>query len=304
MRRSRFPSPFISWTWQREWVRTFVSGRVEVRRVDDDDGRLIGVLPLFEREPGVWTLVGGADISDYLDVIAVAGREIDAWTALLESRASAPPAVWELHAVPGASPTVTQLPGLHSGVVTATVEERCPVLALADTWEAYLVRLTSKHRHELTRKMRRLEREAPDALPTVIARPDDIERRMGDFLDLHRRSRVGKERFMDSGMEAFFRRATAALAAEGAVRLWFLDTPNGPLASFITLEWDDTVGLYNSGFRPDAAALSPGVVLLARVVQDAIVRGKRRFDFLRGEERYKYEFEPAPEDVYLVRVGP
>jgi CelD/BcsL family acetyltransferase involved in cellulose biosynthesis len=152
--------------------------------------------------------------------------------------------------------------------------------------------------------MRRLEREAPDALPAVAARLDDIERRMGDFLDLHRRSRVGKERFMDSRMEAFFRRATAALAAEGAVRLWFLDTPDGPLASFITLEWDDTVGLYNSGFRPDAAALSPGVVLLARVVQDAIVRGKRRFDFLRGEERYKYDFEPAPEDVYLVRVAP
>jgi CelD/BcsL family acetyltransferase involved in cellulose biosynthesis len=303
VRRSRFASPFLSWTWQREWVRTFVTRGVEVRRVDDDEGRLIGVLPLYEREPGVWALVGGSDISDYLDLIAVAGRELDVWAALLESRAATSAAVWELHAVPAGSPTVQGLPGLLPGTVTATVEERCPVLELAPTWDAYLARLTSKHRHEITRKIRRLAREAPDTVVTSVARPDDIERRMGDFLDLHRRSRVGKERFMDARMEAFFRRATASLAADGAVRLWFLDSPDGPLASFITLEWDDTVGLYNSGFRPEASALSPGVVLLARVVEDAIARRKRRFDFLRGEERYKYDFEPTPEDVYLVRIG-
>jgi CelD/BcsL family acetyltransferase involved in cellulose biosynthesis len=299
---SRFPSPFLSWTWQRVWARTFVAGPLEIRRVEDDDGGLVALLPLYEREAGVWASVGGADISDYLDLIAVAGREMDAWTALLQSRGPSP-AVWELHAVPATSPTVTTLPALEPAAITATVEERCPVLALPGTWDEYLARLSGKHRHELTRKIRRLGREAPDTMPTSVARPDEIERRMGDFLALHRRSRVGKERFMDARMEAFFRRATSALAADGAVRLWFLDTPNGPLASFITLEWDDTVGLYNSGFHPDAAALSPGLVLLARVVEDAIARGKRRFDFLRGEERYKYEFEPTPEDVYAVRIA-
>jgi CelD/BcsL family acetyltransferase involved in cellulose biosynthesis len=109
---------------------------------------------------------------------------------------------------------------------------------------------------------------------------------------------------MDARMESFFRRATAALAADGGVRLWFLDTARGPAASFITLEWDGTVGLYNSGFDPTRAALSPGLVLLARLVEDAIARGKRRFDFLRGEERYKYEFGPTAEDVCTVTLAP
>ena len=108
---------------------------------------------------------------------------------------------------------------------------------------------------------------------------------------------------MDVRMEEFFRRVTAALAAAGAVALWFLDTTTGPAAAFITLEWDDTVGLYNSGFDPARAALAPGLVLIARLIQDAIARGKRRFDFLRGEERYKYEFGPTPEDVCTVTVG-
>ena len=105
---------------------------------------------------------------------------------------------------------------------------------------------------------------------------------------------------MDERMEVFFRRVAAALAETDQFRLWLLDAPDGPLATFLCLEWDGTVGLYNSGFRPDAAALSPGLVLLAHVIRDAIERGKRRFDFLRGEERYKYDFGPTPEDVSTV----
>jgi CelD/BcsL family acetyltransferase involved in cellulose biosynthesis len=183
------------------------------------------------------------------------------------------------------------------------VEERCPVLHLPRSWEAYLESLGSKQRHELTRKIRRLEREAADARVTCAATRDEVEPRMGDFLDLHRRSHTGKARFMDARMESFFRRVAGALAEAGQARLWFLDSPGGPLATFFTLEWDDTVGLYNSGFRPDRAGLSPGVVLLGHLIGDAIARGKRRFDFLRGEERYKYDFGPRPEDVYRVRIA-
>jgi CelD/BcsL family acetyltransferase involved in cellulose biosynthesis len=132
--------------------------------------------------------------------------------------------------------------------------------------------------------------------------PAEIEARVGEFLDLHRRSRTGKARFMDERMERFFRRVLIAFAEREACRLWFLDTPAGPIAAFVTIEWDGTVGLYNSGFDPERAALSPGVVLLAQVVRDAIARGRRTFDFLRGEERYKYEFEPVAEAVCAVRI--
>jgi len=224
--------------------------------------------------------------------------------ALLQSRA-AERVVWDLHAVPGRSPTVTLLPQLAAACglsASVTVEERCPVLILPSSWDAYLASLSGKHRHELARKMRRLEREAPEARATCASHPADVENRLGDFFDLHRRSRVGKARFMDVRMEAFFRRVTTALVEHGGARLWFLDTASGPIASFITLEWDDTVGLYNSGFHPDRATLSPGVVLLGHLIRDAIGRGKRRFDFLRGEERYKYEFEPVTEEVCAVRI--
>jgi CelD/BcsL family acetyltransferase involved in cellulose biosynthesis len=298
-------SPFLSWTWQREWARAFASGaRMEIRRVMDDAGHLRGLLPLYEIEPGLLQLIGGADVSDYLDVLAESGREDEVWAALLASRAGVG-AAWDLHAVPAASPTVTRLPALaaeHAVEASVTLEERCPVLALGESWDAYLAALSGKQRHELGRKMRRLEREVPEAHAVGLATRSEVESRFDDFLLLHRRSRVGKARFMDDRMEAFFRRVAAALAAADGLRLWLLDAPGGPLAAFLCLEWDGTVGLYNSGFDPERAALSPGVVLLAHVIGDAIARGKRRFDFLRGEERYKYDFGPTPEDVYRVTL--
>jgi CelD/BcsL family acetyltransferase involved in cellulose biosynthesis len=303
---SALRSPFLSWAWQREWLAVFGEGRrLELRTVTDDAGRLLAVLPLVEMAPGRLMLAGGADVSDYLDLLARAGHEAAAWSVLLEARA-AERATWELHAVPGASPTVGALPGLAAVVgltVSAEIEERCPVLALPETWDAFLAALPKKHRHELTRKIRRFEREVPDGRVVWESTPDGISRRLDDFLALHRASREGKAKFMDGRMERFFRRAIVALAAGGGARLALLERPDSAIAAFVTLEWDGTVGLYNSGFAPADAALAPGLVLLAHVVRDALERGHRRFDFLRGEERYKYEFGPSPEPVYLVTVG-
>jgi CelD/BcsL family acetyltransferase involved in cellulose biosynthesis len=302
---SRLRSPFLSWAWQSEWARTFAADRrLEIRCVEDGAGNLIAILPLYESAPGSLQLIGGADVSDYLDLISLQGREEEAWMALLQSR-TAERVEWELHAVPESSPTVAGLPPLAAAcglAVSATVEERCPVLALPPSWETYLARLSGKHRHELQRKMRRIDRDAPDAHASCASAPADIAARLGEFLVLHRSSRVGKARFMDERMERFFRSALMAFAERNAARLWFLDTASGPIAAFVTIEWDGTVGLYNSGFAPVRAALSPGVVLLAQLIRDAIARGRRRFDFLRGEERYKYEFEPVAEAVYHVRV--
>jgi CelD/BcsL family acetyltransferase involved in cellulose biosynthesis len=304
--RSASRAPFLGFTWQVEWARAFLDGRrLEVWRVTDDGGPIVALLPLFEATPGVMRLVGGTDVSDYLDLLAAAGREVEAWEALLEARAGRAPR-WDLHDVPAASPTVRTLPALAPAFgFTASVilEERCPVVDLPATWDAYLAALSGKDRHELNRKLRRIAREVPEARATCLPTRAHIEARLPEFIDLHRRSRQGKARFMDARMEEFFRRVAAALADRAAARLWFLDTADGPLAGFLTLEWDGTVGLYNSGFRPDRAALSPGLVLLAHMIRDAIERRVRRFDFLRGEERYKYDLGARPEDVHTVVIA-
>jgi len=305
--RARRPSIFLSWQWQTAWTRAFLDGRpLQLLRVADDAGTLVGLLPLYEENDGVRRLVGGVDVSDYLDLIVPAGAEEEVWQALLQHRAGEA-SEWDLHAIRDASPTLEILPrlcpaaGLRADVET---EERCPVLELPASWDAYLERLSGKDRHELRRKMRKLERELPGTSVRAHAALEGWDGALAEFLRLHRLSKVGKARFMDERMEAFFHDATRALAAAGWARLWFLDWNGSAVASFLCLEYAGSVGLYNSGFDPAHAKLAPGIVLLAHVIRDAIERGIPVFDFLRGEEPYKYAFGPTPQDLFRVSVRP
>jgi CelD/BcsL family acetyltransferase involved in cellulose biosynthesis len=306
LERSRMASVFLTWQWQTAWVEAFGAGRpLHLLAATADDGTLAGLLPLHEERPGCLRLIGGVDVSDYLDAIAVTGLEEEVWRALLASRAGDAPE-WDLHCLRAASPTVGMAPalavarGLRADVA---VEERCPVLPLPDSWEAYLARLDGRDRHEIKRKIRRLERELPGAVARAHAAAEGWDEALAVFLRLHRQSKVGKARFMDERMERFFRVATRALAEAGWARLWFLEHPGGPVATFLCVEYGAAVGLYNSGFDPAHARLAPGLVLLAHVIQDSIARRVPVFDFLRGEEPYKADFGPVPEDLYRVSIA-
>jgi len=82
---TRLRSPFLSWTWQTEWARVFANGRqLAIHCVHDGSDGLVGLLPLHESAPGTLQLLGGPDVSDYLDLIAVPGREEEVWMALLQ----------------------------------------------------------------------------------------------------------------------------------------------------------------------------------------------------------------------------
>jgi len=304
--RSQLPSVFLTWQWQTEWSRAFAAGRpLRILAATGPDGALAGLLPLYEERPGRQRIIGGVDVSDYLDAIAPAGREEEVWQALL-GHCAAHAAEWDLHGIRAASATATLVPALaprHGLGATVEREDRCPVLALPKSWDEYLGRLSGKDRHELRRKMRRLERELPGATVRSHGESAGWDEAMTRFLTLHRLSKVGKARFMDERMERFFRSVTARLAAAGWARLWFLEFEGAAVAAFLCVEYAGSVGLYNSGFDPARAMLAPGIVLLAHVIRDAIDRGFPVFDFLRGEEPYKYGFGPSPEDVLNVRIA-
>ena len=68
----------------------------------------MGLLPLYETpspDGPVVRLVGGTDVADYLDLIAVAGREEEVWKALLPVLAELPWRVADLRPLPAESPT-------------------------------------------------------------------------------------------------------------------------------------------------------------------------------------------------------
>ncbi|MEW1912866.1 GNAT family N-acetyltransferase [Kitasatospora sp. NPDC085895] len=75
-------------------------------------------------------------------------------------------------------------------------------------------------------------------------------------------------------------RGPAALVAERG------GTPVGAVYGFL---WQDTFAYYNGGWDPAYARLGLGTVLLDRTIAAAAALGARTFDFLRGNESYKYD---------------
>jgi CelD/BcsL family acetyltransferase involved in cellulose biosynthesis len=294
---------FVSPTWLRVWWREFGTGRelllLSVRR----QGELVGVVPLM-RDGGHLSFAGDTQVCDYMDVVAAAGKEDAVLSAVLRGLGEEPWRELVLWAVPEGSPTLEALKvaaAAPSLSVDIEREDVCPRLDLPATWEEYLAGLSKKNRHELRRKLRKLSRVGEARLET-LDQPAEVAAALDDFLRLYRESRADKAAFMTEEMERFFRAIVAALAAEEQVELIFLALGGVRVAAVLCFCADDECLLYNSGYDPDYAYLSVGLLSKALALRKAIEEGKQRFDFLRGAEPYKYDLGATDRPVYRCTV--
>ncbi|MBI5302845.1 MAG: GNAT family N-acetyltransferase [Chloroflexi bacterium] len=302
---------FLTHEWQSVWWRNLGRGELRVITLREDDGTLIGIAPLFSEkgDDGLnhLSLVGCVDVSDYLDVIAARGRETRVFNGLLDTLARADFPAWDaLHlcTLPAASPTcallqaAAQTRGLE---VEARRHDVAPIIELPATWDEYLATLAKKDRHELRRKLRRIE-EAPTKWYALGAN-DAVDAPTLDFIELHKTSRPDKHLFMDTRMQGFFVEIARALRARGWLLLQFLEIEGARAAALMSFVYNNDVLVYNSGYDPiKYGAFSPGFVLFARSIQDAIQAQRRRYDFLRGSEEYKYRFGAKDTEVLELHI--
>ena len=246
-------------------------------------------------------------MSDYLDVIAAQGWEPAVYQSLLTWLTGQDAPAWDildLCNLPEASLTYQLLPemvaqfGLHARVAQ---EDTAPQFDLPLRYEEYLQeQVDKKQRHEIRRKQRRAEREAQVGFYLVGAK-HLLEAEIDDFVALQRASRADKADFMTPEMRRFFLATARQMLDAGTLRLFFLTLNGEKAATLFAFEYDRRFWLYNSGYDPDAyAQLSPGWVILSYAIQYAIATGCRVFDFMQGDEEYKYRF--GAQDYKVMRV--
>jgi CelD/BcsL family acetyltransferase involved in cellulose biosynthesis len=183
-------------------------------------------------------------------------------------------------------------------------EDVCPVVHMPDRtdFQSFLSTLDKKERHEIRRKIRRAEAAGDVVLEPSTDPLTDLE----VFIDMHQRKWGSQGLFPPTpggdASRVFVRRLFELSGPDGPVRLSFLTVGGRKVAAGIHVETDDTVMFYNAGVDPEALHLSPGVVLIARYMRQAIETGKRRFDFLRGDEPYKYHWGATDEPIQRLLV--
>jgi CelD/BcsL family acetyltransferase involved in cellulose biosynthesis len=198
---------------------------------------------------------------------------------------------------------MVSLSAAHGWYVDVEQEEVCPVITLADEWDAYLAQVNKKQRHEIRRKLRRAEGTG-ETRWYVLDQADQITEAVLDtFIDLHQRSTPDKEAFWDADMEHFFRAVTLKMAEQGWLKLYFVEANDEPAAALLCFDYQDEILVYNSGFEPQKFGyLSPGNIIVSYSIQHAIELGKHRYDFLRGDETYKFRFGAVAEPVNRVMI--
>ena len=299
---------FATWEWQKVWWDSFGDGHELHLLALRDDAELVGLAPfVVEIVAGqrLLRLLGGTEVADYLDVIATRGREEEVWAAIMGHLAGVAWEQLDLHAIAEHSPTRPILDRLgQSGAyrVESLREDVCPQLDLPANWEAYLESLSSKNRHELRRKLRRLAAEANYHWHTVHD-PAELPAAVATFAELHRQSSRDKRVFMDQAMEAYFLANAQVILQAGWLWLSFLEVDGRRVASTFAYDYNGTVALYNSGYDPAYSFLSVGLLAVVFCLQEAVLANRRSFDFLQGSEPYKYDLGGRDLAVYNIKVS-
>lgn len=298
--RLKFEAPFVLPGWMRAWQEVFAP-RASLRiRSLRKSGRIAGLAPLLV-EDGTARLIGGADVCDHLDLVCTAGQQSEFCSALLDHLKAAGIRRMDLHPLRPDSVVIQALvPAARAGgcAVSITEEDVLFEMELPGAWEDYLHALSGKQRHEVRRKLRRLETHAAAGFH-LVQKPSAIRAALSDFLALFRQNRPDKAAFMDHRMEAYFR-----LLAEYVpeTRIGFLTVDGRRAAAVWCCDFGGTRYLYNSGFDAGFSHLSVGILCKILSIRDGIARGLAKYDFLKGEEAYKRRLGGRPVPIYRCRI--
>ncbi len=297
---------FLTPGWQQLWWSHFRAQRDLMLLTIHQGDAVVGVAPMTLDRRKV-SLLGSKDVCDYLDFVLPEEHCTGGLSAIFDHLE---PLAWStlaLHSLPGESPTLPALQRLareRGYAASVDQEDVCPRLELPGDWETYLGSLGKKDRHELRRKLRRLEGSG-DVRYYAAGDPAALDSDMDDFFRLHRMSMHDKAAFMDAPMEAFFRDMMGSLIREGAGKLLLLEVNGQRAAAIFCFDYAGKRLLYNSGYDPQFASLSVGLLLKAHAIRDAIECGLSQYDFLRGNEPYKYDLGGVDHPIYrcVIRRG-
>lgn len=293
-------NPFLTHQWQSAWWDNFSQGKIlKLVAVRDWNRKLLGLAPCYlDTEREKVELIGDQDLCDYQDLLLARGTEKVALQAILRHLSESYGLPFYLHSLPASSPSLTMFSRLAEEGdwdVKMTPEDTAPTLPLPSSFNQYLDRLDPHHRHELRRKLRKIEAQGTTALLK-----DQTGSKLDLFLALHKSSSPQKESSMDESRTRFLRDIAGAFATQGWLSLFFLQLEEESIASLFCFAHANSLYVYNSGYDPAYSSLSPGIVLLAYCIREAISSGAREFNLLRGDESYKYRL--GAQDLKLLSI--
>jgi CelD/BcsL family acetyltransferase involved in cellulose biosynthesis len=319
LRNSASNNLFLTWDWLRTWWEHLPEDRsLHIVTVRDKDARLVALAPLTVR-PRRWLrlmpfrtieFLGRGNVgSDYLSVIVRNGFEHEGLRALAARLTDGRLAVEFSHvdaqnAQMQAAEAELGARGWHGHRTTI---ETCPYINLeGHTWDSYVAALGRTHRTNFKRKLKKVQSLYKLRIDEATT---DAERRaaLDILVNLHlkrRREVGGSDALHRRELLEFHQNFTASALRAGVLRLQVMWLDEVPVAAMYGLEYNNVFYFYQSGFDSTYATHSVGLVMAGLAIKGAIERGVREFDFLHGNETYKYLWASAERELVRFEFFP
>jgi len=310
--------PFLTFDYLKAWWETRGGGEwpedsqlILVAAFEEDT--LVGVAPLFHSEnilgkPALM-FVGAIEVSDFLDFI-VALENLQLFiSGLLDFLLRENLPEWELldfYNILEASPTLAALQkeGEKRGWTHQQVHlQPAPYIPLPGDFEAYLAEIDKKQRHEIRRKLRNVEQDLAEADLYFTEDSGKLEQDINEFIEMMAQD-PNKRDFLTEPMRQHLHNTARIAFERGWLQMAFFTLDGNKAAANMSFNYNDRLWLYNSGWNWEYRDYSPGWILIAYLIEWANAHGIQEFDFMRGDETYKYKFGGIDRHIYRVTLTP
>lgn len=298
-------NPFLTWQWLHSWWKFYGEESKLMILAVEKDQEIIALAPLMIRTKPLGFLkakeivfLGSFGVgSDYLDFIIARGRESSSVNKIFHYLARNDQK-WDtinLTNIPETSKSIDHIKGACNNLgyfseVKASVV--CPLIQLPSTWDEYVSTLSRSMRTTLRRKHNKLSKSA-EIEYEVIREQADLDAAVNDLIHLNRLRMKTKNlqgAFRDNRFTEFHENLISILYNDNILHLSFLKANDTRIAALYNFIYNDTCYYYQSGFDPNWAKFSPGTVQFSFSIREAIHNGIRVYDFLQGDESYKFNW--------------
>lgn len=301
---------FLSWTWLAQWFADAERNWfVLAARPDADASAYVAFLPLRLRTKlrkglGFYNEINmaGNYTADYTGLICEPRSDCQAIPALARRLKTLNWARMRLENIRASDARVRLLLAHFPDRTFDTEKIRrinesdnidnciCPHVNLPGDWDGYLGGLSANTRQKIRRFLRTVENDA--AFRITHAQADTVERDLKILFGFWT-SRWGARKGdrMDVILNSSFSMLLRCFESGSLFLpvLWRGETPLGALASLVDPQKGSLL-FYIGGRDESFDSPPPGTVLHAYSIRHAITNGFKTYDFLRGNEAYKYSF--------------
>ncbi|MBL7094302.1 GNAT family N-acetyltransferase [candidate division KSB1 bacterium] len=249
----------------------------KLRFIGDNFGDYIHILSDMEKEDLAYCVVKFLKQNKYWDIIQFNGLVLGSYTHMV-------------------------LQHFMKNGLKMFVQEQTPApfMRLGNNWNDFYAGLSKKTRKSSEYYLRRLSKQGE--VKYVKVNNIDIGDELNHFFLMHRNrweTRNGSSIFSSENICSFFQTIAQKFADKGYLSFSLLKVGEVTVAMHMGFQYQNRGYYYIPTMNIEYSKYSPGIIHLLQILRDSFSQDLQIFDFMSGNEKYKYSF--SNEEAQLLR---